>query len=123
MEGEEATAADISKASTPEVWSTLFEREKKVWIEDYTARRDELDARWSVEQEALNAEAVATGQAEWKRLNRTDKERFLDDFKFDVEGRTITISQGIANAKETVGFTLWDAVLTYISLLFVTIIL
>jgi len=106
---------DIALAPTSEAWSSLFEKEKQMWREDYTARKDELDAKWRAEQDAINAEAAATGSAEWKRLNRTDKERFLDDFHYEIDQKRITINQGIANAKETVGFTLWDAsiVLSY----------
>lgn len=101
---------EIAQASTAEVWSSLFEKEKKRWQDDYAARREELDVRWQQEQEELRLAAAAEGSAEWKRLTRTDKERFLDDFKFEIANQKVTISQGIANAKETVGFTLWDAV-------------
>ena len=106
MEGE----TDIARATTSEAWSDLFSKEKQIWIDDYAARKEELDEKWQAEQEALRAEAAAAGSAAWIRLNKTDKERFLDDFKFEINRKTITIRQGVANAKETVGFTLWDAV-------------
>ena len=81
-------------------WSEIV-KEKKIWEEDYEARREELDAKWANEK---------AEEGEGRRLNRTDKERFLEDFSFDVNGRTLHLEQSIANSPASLGLTVWDAV-------------
>lgn len=82
--------------------------EKKIWEDDYEARREELDAKWANEK---------AEEGEWRRLNRTDKERFLDEFTLDVNGRTLHLEQGIANSPACLGLTVWDASLVLTSYL------
>ncbi|KAL6072467.1 hypothetical protein QOT17_005599 [Balamuthia mandrillaris] len=49
------------------------------------------------------------GSDTWRRLKKTDKERYLDDFELEVEGKKLVIHQGLANSVEIVGLTVWDS--------------
>lgn len=80
-------------------WEESLE-ETKVWKDDYKNRKEELDRKW--EEEALP-------ESEWRRLNRNDKDRFLDDFSFTVDGKTLFLQQGVANTPSTIGLTVWDS--------------
>jgi len=83
-----------------ELWEECL-REKQLWREDYEMRREELEVDW---------ERVGTNRSDWRRINKTDKERFLDEFKFEFAGWTLRLEQGVANTPDRLGLTVWDSV-------------
>ncbi len=82
-------------------------QEKQVWQSDYAERKAELDEKWANEKASDSGGGDA---GDWKRLERNDKERFLDDFCFEINNRTICLEQMVANAPGLLGLTIWDGV-------------